>query len=78
VGGGNENDEPIHVHIGVTIPSANATKVWLTKSGGCVVANNRSRIPQKDLVYLLQMIQNDYSVICNKWKTFFGYISYYC
>ena len=25
----NENDEPIHVHIGEKRPTANATKVWL-------------------------------------------------
>ena len=30
-------------------PSPGATKIWLTRSGGCVVANNAGRIPQSDL-----------------------------
>ena len=33
----NENNEPIHVHISKGKPSANSTKIWLTKSGGCIV-----------------------------------------
>ena len=39
----NENDEPIHVHISKGTPIANGTKVWLTKAGGCIVANNNSK-----------------------------------
>ena len=74
-----ENNEPIHVHIGIVNPSSNATKVWLTKNGGCVVAHNKSKIPQRELTYLLQVIQNDYFVICDEWKKFFGIdITYYC
>ena len=45
----NENCEPIHVHISKGNPSGNSTKIWLTKSGGCIVANNNSNIPDKDL-----------------------------
>lgn len=30
----NENDEPIHVHVAKGAPRPNATKIWLTKSGG--------------------------------------------
>lgn len=32
----NENGEPIHVHIAKGKPTPNATKIWLTKSGGCI------------------------------------------
>ncbi|MGN0987043.1 MAG: DUF4160 domain-containing protein [Otoolea sp.] len=38
----NEFGEPIHVHISKGKPSQNATKVWLTRSGGCIMANNGS------------------------------------
>ena len=33
----NENDplEPIHVHVSQGAPSGNATKIWITKAGGC-------------------------------------------
>ena len=36
----NENNEPIHVHVTKGKPTPNATKIWLTKSGGCIVASN--------------------------------------
>lgn len=32
---------------------ANATKVWITGRGRCVVANNKEHIPEKELSYLL-------------------------
>ncbi len=39
---GNENMplEPIHVHISEGLPTSSATKVWITKTGNCVLANN--------------------------------------
>lgn len=38
----NENDplEPVHVHITKVRPSANATKIWITRSGKCLLQNN--------------------------------------
>ena len=29
-----ENGEPVHVHVAEKRPSENATKIWLTSSGG--------------------------------------------
>jgi len=76
----NENNEPVHVHIGIVNPSTNATKIWLTKSGGCIVAYNKSRIPQNELNELLEMIQNNFFFICSEWKNFFNVdaIKFYC
>ena len=34
----NENGEPIHVHVCKGVPSPNATKLWLTREGGCIVS----------------------------------------
>lgn len=67
----NENDEPIHVHIAENRPSVNATKVWLTKAGGCILANNNSHIKQKDLTVLLDVISAQYFMICAAWKEHF-------
>jgi hypothetical protein len=39
----NENNEPIHVHIGKGKPTPNATKIWITAAGGCIVANNSGK-----------------------------------
>ena len=76
----NENDEPIHVHVSQGKPNPNSTKVWLTKRGGCVVANNKSNIPQKELNELLEIISAQYFVICSRWKEFFitDDIKFYC
>lgn len=42
----NESDplEPVHVHIARGVPAANATKVWITRAGGCVLCHNNSQI----------------------------------
>ena len=76
----NENLEPIHVHISKGVPTANSTKVWLTKSGGCIVANNDSKIPTKDLNNLLESIAVNYFLIVSEWKNFFGAneVKFYC
>ena len=76
----NENGEPIHVHIIRGKPSPNATKVWLTRSGQWIVANNRSRIPQNDLNELLDVISAQFFLICRKWKEHFCVddITFFC
>ena len=56
--GSNENFEPIYVHISKGKPIASSTKVWLTKAGGCIVANNNSKIPKKDLKEKSMMLKD--------------------
>lgn len=72
--------EPIHVHISKGMPTANSTKVWLTKSGGCIVANNNSKIPEKDLRELLEAVTNNYFLIISMRKKHFPSfeIKFYC
>lgn len=67
------------MHIVKGKPVANSTKVWLTKAGGCVVANNNSKIPEKDLRELLDTITSIYFVIIAEWKIqfFFFFIIRY-
>ncbi len=76
----NEFGEPIHVHIAKGKPGPNSTKVWLTSSGGCVLASNGSNIPQKELNELLEFISAQFFLICIEWKKFFvtDKISFYC
>ena len=35
----NENDplEPVHVHVCQGAPNGNATKIWITRAGGCIL-----------------------------------------
>lgn len=70
--------EPIHVHISEGSPSANATKVWITRSGKCLLCNNNSKIPQKTLKNILRIIEARSTEIMNKWLDFFNEISFYC
>ena len=51
-----ENNEPIHVHVAKGKPIPNATKIWLTKSGGCILASNGSKISNKELNELMEFI----------------------
>ena len=76
----NDNDEPIHVHISKSKPTENATKIWITKRGGYIVAHNRSRIPQKDLNDILAIINGHFFFICREWKHYFSVeeIDFYC
>lgn len=76
----NENNEPIHVHISKGKPSQNATKIWLTKAGGCVVANNSGQIPAQNLNEILDVVSAQFFWICNAWKQHFcvNEIRFYC
>lgn len=60
----NENGESIHVHIAKGRPSSNGTKLWLIKSGGCIVANNGSHISQNELNELMEFVSAQFFLIC--------------
>ncbi|MDY5477233.1 MAG: DUF4160 domain-containing protein [Enterocloster clostridioformis] len=68
------------MHIAKGKPSPNATKIWLTKSGGCIVANNGSKIPSRELNELLEFISAQFFLICSEWRKFFleDEIHFYC
>ena len=76
----NENDplEPVHVHIAQGAPQANATKVWITKSGKCLLCNNNSDISPNVLRNLIRIIEARSEDVIQKWISFFGEIEYYC
>lgn len=74
-----ENGEPIHIHVAVKRPTEHATKIWLTSSGGCLLAHNRSKIPSKDLADILELVSLNHAYICKKWQEVFECeIEYYC
>ena len=70
--------EPVHVHIAEGIPTESATKIWITKSGKCLLCHNRSRIQQKVLKNIVEIIEARNSDVIAKWQAFFGEIRYYC
>ena len=70
--------EPVHVHIAKVRPVPDATKVWITRSGKCLLQNNHSRIPERELRILIQVTEARSASIIEKWVETFGEISYYC
>lgn len=76
----NENNEPVHVHISKGKPAANATKIWITRNGGCIIAHNGSGIPQRELNELMDFISAQFFLICREWKKFFvtDDLRFYC
>ena len=70
--------EPVHVHITQGTPSGNATKVWITRQGKCLLAHNNSKIPEKILKRLMRMIEANSSDIIDEWLNRFGEIRYFC
>jgi len=76
----NENRplEPIHVHVAVGKPIANATKFWITRSGKCLLANNNSGFDVRTLNYLCKAIEANSEIVIEKWVEYFGAITYFC
>ena len=70
--------EPVHVHISEGAPSENTTKVWITASGKCLLANNNSNIPPKILRNMMRVIEARSEEVIQKWISFFGAAVYYC
>lgn len=76
----NENKplEPVHVHISQGHPSGNATKVWITRRGKCLLCRNNSKIPEKTLRNMMRMIEARNKDVTEKWFEYFKEIDYYC
>ena len=76
----NEGDplEPIYVQISEGRASAIATKIWITRNGGCLLCHNKSKIPSRQLRTIMQTIEARKKDILDLWYETFGQISYYC
>ena len=76
----NEGDptEPVHVHISKGQYSGHSTKVWITKSGGCLLCHNNSHIPKHVLNNIMAIIETQSDVVLEKWKDIFGEVTFYC
>ena len=76
----NESDplEPIHFHITAGQPSQNDTKVWLIKSGHCLLCHNKSNIPEQKLKKIMRIVEARHKVMIDKWYEYFNQIRFYC
>ncbi len=76
----NENEplEPVHVHVAKGAPTAGATKIWITKTGRCLLCNNNSGIPERLLRDIMRVIEARNTEVVEKWVSFFGEARFYC
>ena len=76
----NENKplEHVHVHVAEGAPTANATKIWITKAGKCTLCNNNSNIPERTLRNIMRIIEARSGEVLQKWHDYFGSTTFYC
>lgn len=76
----NEGDplEPVHVHVAEGKPTQSSTKIWITRSGECLLCNNDSRIPERKLRYVMEIVAARSDEIVALWAKTFGSVDYYC
>ena len=60
------------------VPPPNATKLWITRAGKCLLANNNSHIPDRALRILAAIIEARSEDIISKWLETFGEVRFYC
>ena len=68
----NEALEPIHIHISKGIQTPNATKFWIT-SEGVELANNNSKISERELRQIRKYILMNRERIIAQWISVFGH-----
>jgi hypothetical protein len=70
--------EPVHVHVSEGVPVANASKIWITRTGKCLLAHNNSHINPHVLQNILRIIEARNEEVVKKWRDYFGEISFFC
>ena len=58
--------------------TADATKIWITRAGKCLVAHNHSGLNAKVLRNVVRIVEARSDEVVEKWTAFFGGIEYYC
>lgn len=70
--------EPFHVHVTSGTPSENDTKIWITSTGRCLMAHNKSNIPTHKLNQIMKIVEARHSEVLSKWLDYFGEVTYFC
>ncbi|MDE7228645.1 MAG: DUF4160 domain-containing protein [Treponemataceae bacterium] len=73
-----EPPEPVHIHVSERRPAKNTTKIWITRSGKCLLAHNDSRIPTVALKNIMRIIETRSAEIISRWESLFGEARFYC
>ena len=70
--------EPVHVHVSEGKPTATATKIWITSDGRCLMCHNNSKIPDRILRNIEDVIEARINDIIETWRKIFGEVKFYC
>lgn len=54
----------MHAHVAVKRPTRDATKIWLTRSGGLKLAHNKGGIPNRDLRDIMRFVAANHGLNC--------------
>lgn len=50
----------------------------MTEAGGCIIANNNSKIPTRTLNAIVDVLESRSSYIIAQWNDVFGESKFYC
>lgn len=70
--------EPVHVHVSEGQPASNATKIWITRAGKCLICNNISQVPDRTLKNIAAIVEARSEEVIRKWYNFFGELRFFC
>lgn len=70
--------EPVHVHVAQGTPTQNATKIWITSTGKCLLCSNSSKIPDRLLHNIMRIVEARSEEVVKKWQDHFGEVKFYC
>jgi hypothetical protein len=69
---GGAGREPVHIHVCVGSPSANATKLWIRPDGQIELCHNNSNLPEKELARAMEYVKGNFNEIIAAWYRHFG------
>lgn len=73
-----ENGGPVHVHVAKGRPAPDATRIWLTRNGGCILASNGSKLNRRELANVMDFVMLNHEEICARWREYFhGDVTFY-
>lgn len=68
---GREKTGPAHVRVAKGRPTPHATKIWLTRKGGCVLASNGSMPTKRELADVMDVVVINHVEIYRRWRDYF-------
>lgn len=72
------NGFAFYIHVARKRPSSHSMKFWISKNRDAILAHNGLKLSNSDIMKTQDIISNQSQFICEKWKEYFGDITFYC